>query len=203
MNRYAYTEIKNFAVITGISLFFTAILAGALLFLYAQTKNSRTFAERIELLPQEIIPCGFTITDKQDLLLTIRIDFYNRAHQTAASRTVILQGQELFFTFAELSIQGTNRRLIFPVSLYSDLIPETQAISLYDAYTGVSEEPVIYAGAPFSDQASKSTLQALFASVQSGANQFCTRETIGVRNFMQAVRYDWLCNMETYAIRLK
>ncbi|HIW35893.1 MAG TPA: hypothetical protein IAA30_02795 [Candidatus Treponema faecavium] len=203
MNRYAYTEIKNFAVIAGISLFFTAILAGALLFLYAQTKNSRTFAERIELLPQEIIPCGFTITDKQDLLLTIRIDFYNRAHQTAASRTVILQGQELFFTFAELSVQGTDRRLIFPVSLYSDLIPETNAIPLYGAYTGVSGEPVIYTGFPFSDQASKSTLRDLFASVQSGANQFCTSGTIGVRNLTEAVRYNWVYNMETHTIGLQ
>ena len=197
-----YTEVKNFFTVIIISLFLTAILIASLLFLFMQSKARLSFPQQIDSIHTDFVFCSFTIIDKRDLLLTIRIDFHSPYKKNVAERTVILQGRELFFTFSVLSVQGANQRLIFPINIYSDIVPESNAISLCSAYMDTDGYPLIYTGKPFSSISSQETLRQLFHSVQNQTSLFIENKTIGVRKFTVNTSYDWIYNMQTHTMQI-
>ena len=122
------------------------IILGAVLFGVnrCQEEDIKTLEQQVEYLETEYVPMEFEITKKTDPEIKLKAIFYDLEGDKVGSKAIKIEGKELNIDFRIKKI-SENGYLFFPYGIYSDKVPMSESIKLYDEYDD-NGFPAIYNG---------------------------------------------------------
>ena len=109
-----------------------------------QAGEIKTLEEHVEYLEKEYVPMEFEITKKSDSEIKLKAIFYDLDGDKVGSKSIKIEGNELNIDFRTRKI-SENGYLFFPYGIYSDKVPMSESIKLYDEYDD-NGFPAIYNG---------------------------------------------------------
>lgn len=109
-----------------------------------QAGTIKTLEEHVEYLEKEYVPMEFEITKKTDSEIKLKAIFYDLDGDKVGSKSIKIEGNELNIDFRTRKI-SENGYLFFPYGIYSDKVPMSESIKLYDEYDD-NGFPAIYNG---------------------------------------------------------
>lgn len=112
-----------------------------------QEKKIQKLEFEISELKSEIIPMAFQITKKDNKGMFVSVKFYDEdRNERGGAKDIFVPGKELHVYSKVAEIK--NSFVFFPISLYSEKIPQENSIKIYQYYThtenGISYPKIYY-----------------------------------------------------------
>lgn len=121
------------------------VLGGVLIGVHScQNNEIQTLENQVEYLEKEYVPMEFEITKKTDSDIKLKAVFYDLDGDKVGSKSIKIEGNELNIDFRTKKI-SEHGYLFFPYGIYSDKVPMSDSIKLYDEYDNKGF-PAIYNG---------------------------------------------------------
>ena len=186
------------------------LIVGGVLFGVSRCQQDEitTLEQQVDFLEKEYVPMEFEITKKTDDEIKLQAIFYDLKGDKVGSQVIKIDGSELNIDFRIRKI-SENGYLFFPYGIYSDKVPMSESIKLYDEYDDKGF-PAIYNGitdikddeGEKLNRKSKKTIEeqletefANIKSVESGGIALHDLENIS--NFKKNTIYKVVCHPST------